>query len=143
MTHDLKQKNSYRWFNSITTRWMDNDQYGHVNNVTYYSYFDTATNKFLINQGGLDVQNGKQIGYIVDSRCQYYAPIAYPETITVGLSVERIGTSSVTYLLAIFKEGEEKASAQGAMTHVFVNRETGKPEPIAAEMRAALESLLV
>ena len=122
---------------------MDNDQYGHVNNVTYYSYFDTATNKFLINQGGLDVQNGKQIGYIVDSHCQYYAPIAYPETITVGLSVERIGTSSVTYLLAIFKEGEEQASAQGSMTHVFVGRVTGKPEPIEAEMRAALESLLV
>lgn len=143
MTQDLKQKSSYRWFNSITTRWMDNDQYGHVNNVTYYSYFDTATNKFLINQGGLDVQNGKQIGYIVDSHCQYYAPIAYPETITVGLSVERIGTSSVTYLLAIFKEGEEQASAQGSMTHVFVSRVTGKPEPIEAEMRAALESLLV
>ena len=139
----IESRENYFAFKPITTRWMDNDAYGHVNNVTYYSYFDTAANCYLIEEGGLDIENGSVIGFVVNSGCNYNSPIAYPEKIEAGLRVDRLGNSSVTYGLAIFKEGETQAAAQGHFVHVFVDRETNKPVAIPAKMRAALEAILV
>jgi len=139
----IESRENYFAFKPITTRWMDNDTYGHVNNVTYYSYFDTAANCYLIEEGGLDIENGSVIGFVVNSGCNYNSPIAYPEKIEAGLRVDRLGNSSVTYGLAIFKEGETQAAAQGHFVHVFVDRETNKPVAIPDKMRAALEAILV
>ena len=139
----IESRENYFAFKPITTRWMDNDAYGHVNNVTYYSYFDTAANCYLIEEGGLDIENGSVIGFVVNSGCNYNSPIAYPEKIEAGLRVDRLGNSSVTYGLAIFKEGETQAAAQGHFVHVFVDRETNKPVAIPDKMRTALEAILV
>jgi acyl-CoA thioester hydrolase len=127
----------------ITTRWMDNDVYGHVNNVTYYSYFDTVANTFLIEQAGLDIHNGKSIGYIVQSECFYHSAVAYPDKIEGAFKVIRIGNSSVQYGVAIFKQGEDIACAHGTMTHVFVDRKTQKPVSIDGDFRTALERALI
>jgi acyl-CoA thioester hydrolase len=127
----------------ITTRWMDNDVYGHVNNVTYYSYFDTVANTFLIEQAGLDIYNGTSIGYIVQSECFYHSAVAYPDKIEGAFKVIRIGNSSVQYGVAIFKQGEDIASAHGTMTHVFVDRKTEKPVAIDGDFCKALEGALV
>lgn len=143
MEKNIPSRDEFPWYYSINTRWMDNDQYGHVNNVTYYSYFDTAVNAYLIENCGLDTQFGNQIGYIVSSSCDYFAAVAYPETIEVGVSVEHLGSSSVTYRVAVFKEHWTKACAAGRMTHVFVDRQTEKPAPIRGSLRAALEELLI
>lgn len=140
---DLPTRESYRWFMPITTRWMDNDIYGHVNNVHYYSYFDTVANTYLINEAGLDIHGGDIIGYIVNSQCDYKKAIAFPEKIEGGFRVNRLGNSSVEYGIAIFKEGESDCCAFGTFTHVFVDRETERPVPIPEQMRAALESMLV
>ncbi len=136
-------RSDYFAFNSISTRWSDNDVYGHVNNVTYYSYFDTAANNYLITEGGLDIENSPIIGFVVNSGCNYNSAIAYPDKIEAGLRVDRLGNSSVQYGVAIFKEGEDAAAANGHFVHVFVDRETNKPVPIPAKMRAALEAILV
>lgn len=136
-------RNDYFAFNAITTRWSDNDVYGHVNNVTYYSYFDTAANNYLINEGGLDIENSPIIGFVVNSGCNYNSAIAYPDKIEAGLRVDRLGNSSVQYGVAIFKDGEEHAAANGHFVHVFVDRETNKPVAIPEKMRAALEAILV
>jgi acyl-CoA thioester hydrolase len=133
----------YKIFYPITTRWMDNDFYGHINNVTYYSYFDTAANKYLIEEGGLDIANGEVIGFVVNSGCQYLAPIAYPETIEAGLRVDKLGNSSVQYGLAIFKAGEQQACAHGYFVHVFVNRQTQKSTAIPELIRQALAKIVV
>ena len=128
---------------SITTRWMDNDAYGHVNNVVYYSYFDTAVNTYLIEKGALDVAKGRVIGFTVETGCVYLAPLTYPETVVAGLRVARIGRSSVRYEVAIFKQGAETAAAQGHFVHVYVDRDTQRPVDIPAPLRAALEPLRV
>jgi acyl-CoA thioester hydrolase len=133
----------YKIFYPITTRWMDNDFYGHVNNVTYYSYFDTAANKYLIEEGGLDIATAEVIGFVVNSGCQYLAPIAYPETIEVGLRVDKLGNSSVQYGLAIFKTGEQQACAHGHFVHVFVNRQSQKSTAIPETLRQALAKIVV
>jgi acyl-CoA thioester hydrolase len=143
MTDNSDQRSSYNYFADITTRWMDNDIYGHVNNVVYYSYFDSVANKFLIEEGGLDIHSAEIIGFVVASSCQYKSPIAYPDKIEAGLTVNKLGNSSVEYAIAIFKQGAENASAVGTFTHVFVNRATGKSVPIPPTIRAALETLLV
>lgn len=135
-------RDDYRVFYPITTRWSDNDIYGHVNNVTYYSYFDTAANRYLIEEGGLDIEDGSVVGYVVNSGCQYHAPITYPETIEAGVRVDRLGNSSVQYGIAIFREGEQQAAAHGHFVHVFVERAQNKAVPIPANLRAALEKLL-
>jgi acyl-CoA thioester hydrolase len=122
MSDDAQQRSDYRWFLPITTRWMDNDVYGHVNNVHYYSWFDTIANSFLIEQGGLDIKNGATIGYIVHSQCSYKSAIAFPEAIEGGFRVNKLGRSSVEYGIAIFKQGQQHASAFGSYTHVFVAR---------------------
>ena len=143
MSEATHNRGDYRWFLPITTRWMDNDIYGHVNNVHYYGYFDTVANTFLIEQGGLDIHGGDTIGYIVNSQCSYRAPIAFPERIEGGFRVNRLGNSSVEYGIAIFKAGEDSACAHGTFTHVFVDRETEKPVAIAGKMREALSAMLV
>ncbi|MFT6267412.1 MAG: acyl-CoA thioester hydrolase [Alphaproteobacteria bacterium] len=134
----LPQRNDFRYFFNIDTRWMDNDIYGHVNNVVYYSYFDSIVNKYLIEHANLDIHNGQDIGLMVSSNCNYYSSIAFPEKIVGGIAVSRIGNSSVSYKVAIFKEDQDNASADGSMTHVFVNRKTNKPTPILGTLKEAL-----
>lgn len=127
----------------INTRWMDNDIYGHINNVAYYSFFDTAANTFLISHCGLDIHSGEVIGLVVSSGCEYIAPISFPEKIEVGLRIDRLGNSSVQYGLAIFKENEPQACAFGHFTHVFVNRISNRPTKLSSEMRRSMEKITV
>ena len=134
-------RRDYKHFQPITTRWHDNDIYGHVNNVVYYGFFDTAVNNYLIQQGGLDIQDGDIVGFVVSSACDYFASIAYPDLIEVGLRVARLGNSSVQYELAIFREGEQEACAAGRFVHVFVERASNRPTAIPPRLRAALEAL--
>ena len=136
-------RDEYKVFYPITTRWSDNDIYGHVNNVVYYSYFDTAANQYLIDEGGLDPQDGRIVGYVVNSGCEYHAPIAHPENIEAGVRVDRLGNSSVQYGIGIFKEGREEACAHGHFVHVFVERATDTAVPIPENLRGALEKILV
>ncbi|WP_394375391.1 acyl-CoA thioesterase [Stutzerimonas frequens] len=134
-------RRDYKHFQPITTRWHDNDIYGHVNNVVYYGFFDTAVNNYLIQQGGLDIQDGDIVGFVVSSACDYFASIAYPDLIEVGLRVAKLGNSSVQYELAIFREGEQEACAAGRFVHVFVDRASNRPTAIPGRLRAALEAL--
>ncbi|WP_290631581.1 acyl-CoA thioesterase, partial [Aquisalimonas sp.] len=115
-------RQDYRVFRDITTRWMDNDVYGHVNNVTYYSYFDTAVNHYLIEEGGLDIHRAPVVGLVVSSSCSYHRPIAFPEPVEAGLRVDRLGNSSVQYGVGIFRAGEAELCAHGQFVHVFVDR---------------------
>ncbi|MCQ4257992.1 acyl-CoA thioesterase [Stutzerimonas stutzeri] len=133
----------YRHFQPITTRWHDNDIYGHVNNVVYYSYFDSAVNAYLIERGGLDIHEGEVVGFVVSSSCDYFASIAFPDALDVGMRVRKLGNSSVQYELAIFKQGEDEACAAGRFVHVFVDRASNRPTPIPEGLRTALQSLLV
>ena len=131
----------YKVFYPITTRWSDNDIYGHVNNVTYYSYFDTAANRYLIEEGGLDISDGSIVGYVVNSGCEYHVPITYPEAIEAGVRVDRLGNSSVQYGVGIFRKGETLACASGHFVHVFVDRATERPVPIPEPIRSALDRI--
>ena len=126
----------------IATRWMDNDVYGHVNNVVYYAYFDTVINRWLIDEGGLDIHGAEVIGLCVDSRCAYLAPVAFPDPLEAGLRVAHLGRSSVRYEIAIFKAGIDAAVAQGEFVHVFVDRATRRSVDIPAPIRAALQRLV-
>lgn len=139
----LETRDNYKQFYPITTRWMDNDYYGHVNNVTYYSYFDTAANQYLIEVGGLDLENSPVIGVVVNSSCTYKSSVAYPQRLEVGLRVDRLGNSSVQYGLAIFAEGESEASAFGQFIHVFVDRKTNRSVAIPASIRYALQNIVI
>jgi len=143
MTHTTPQRTDYRYFQSITTRWHDNDIYGHVNNVTYYSFFDSAVNTYLIERGGLDIHEGAVVGFVVSSSCDYFASIAYPDLIEVGVRVAKLGNSSAQYELAVFKAGESEACAAGRFVHVFVDRESNQPVSIPEGLRAALQVLVV
>ncbi|MCQ2999186.1 acyl-CoA thioesterase [Pseudomonas syringae] len=143
MTNTTPQRADYRHFQPITTRWHDNDIYGHVNNVTYYSFFDSAVNTYLIERGGLDIHDGSVVGFVVSSSCDYFASIAYPELIEVGLRVAKLGNSSVQYELAVFKVGEDEACAAGRFVHVFVNRGSNLPVSIPETLREALQILVV
>jgi acyl-CoA thioester hydrolase len=134
-------RGDYVRFVPISTRWMDNDVYGHVNNVVYYSFFDTAVNQILVETGVLDPATSETIGLVVETRCNYFASIAFPARIEVGLRVTKIGRSSVRYAVAIFSEGEDLASAQGSFTHVYVARATQKPVSIPERVLAVLRSL--
>jgi len=131
----------YRWFAAVTTRWMDNDVYGHVNNAHYYSYFDTAINRFLIERGGLDIHGAPVVGYIVSSSCEYFAPVSYPDDLVVGVRADRIGQRSVHYGVGLFLAADEAARAAGTMVHVFVDRSSGKAVEIPALLRKALEGV--
>ncbi len=137
----VERRNRYHHFREITTRWEDNDVYGHVNNVVYYSFFDTAANCYLIEAGGLDIEASGVIGVVVESKCNYRRSAAFPEVLEAGLRADRIGNSSVRYGIGIFKKDEDEVSAWGHFVHVFVDRETRKPVPIPADIRAALERI--
>ena len=139
----MPQRAEYPYMQAITTRWHDNDVYGHVNNVTYYSFFDTAVNTYLIEVGGLDIQDGEVVAFVVSSACDYFASIAFPERIELGLRVGKLGSSSVQYELAVFKAGEEEACAAGRFVHVFVDRASNRPVAIPDRLRTALEQLVV
>ena len=132
----------YLFHTPLTTRWSDNDLYGHINNVAYYSYFDSAVNLYLIEAGGLDIVHGAVIGLVVESQCQYQAPLAYPTPIVAGLRVDRLGNRAVTYGLAIFAEGDDRAAAHGHVVHVFVDRGSRKPVAIPPSLRDALARLV-
>ncbi len=133
----------YRHFLAISTRWMDNDAYGHVNNVTYYSYFDTVVNEHLITVGGLDIACDPVVGYVVETQCIYRKPLTFPEALDAGMRVVRLGTSSVTYEIGIFRQRDADAAATGRFVHVWVDRTTQRPAPIPPRIRAALEPLVV
>jgi acyl-CoA thioester hydrolase len=136
-----KARSHYRVFRSIGTRWMDNDLYGHVNNVVYYSWFDTAVNAYLIEQGALDIHQGEVIGLVIETQCNYFAPLAFPQTVQAGLRVAHLGTSSVRYEVGLFAEGEENAAACGHFVHVYVDRETRRPVPLPLLLKNTLETL--
>jgi acyl-CoA thioester hydrolase len=134
-------RSAYRVFRPITTRWMDNDQYGHVNNVVYYSWFDTAVNAHLIEQGALDVAHGQVIGLVVETQCHYFAPLAFPQTIEAGLRVAHIGSSSVRYEVGLFAQGAPMTAARGHFVHVYVDRASQRPAPLPAPLKAVLQQL--
>jgi acyl-CoA thioester hydrolase len=138
------QRTDYAAIRTVTTRWMDNDMYGHVNNVVYYSYFDTAVNAWLIEAGLLapaesSRQDAEVIGLVVETQCRYFAPISFPDSVAIGMRVARLGRSSVRYELAVFRNDETSAAAQGHFIHVYVDRETRRPTPLPAAMRQLLE----
>jgi acyl-CoA thioester hydrolase len=135
------RRDAYPYLHAITTRWDDNDVYGHVNNVRYFGFFDTAINAWLIAEGGLDIEGGAVIGLCAESHCAYTAAIAFPDAVTVGLRAGDVGSSSVRYELAVFKDDETDPSATGWFVHVFVDRATRRPVPFPARLRDALERL--
>lgn len=135
-------RQDYLHFQPITTRWMDNDAYGHVNNVVYYSYFDTVVNTYLIGAGVLDPNTSPTIGLVIETQCNYFAPLSFPETVVAGLRVATLGNSSVRYEVGLFRDDDETAAAQGHFVHVYVDRATRRPVPLPPDMRAALEPLL-
>ena len=131
----------YACFVGLDTRWADNDVYGHVNNAAYYAFFDTAVNRILVEAGALDITRSETVGLVVANACDYFASLAFPDRIEVGLRVAAIGRSSVQYRLGVFREGESEAAAQGAFTHVYVDRATQKPVEIPAAFRRVLETM--
>jgi acyl-CoA thioester hydrolase len=133
-------RSAYRVFRPIGTRWSDNDVYGHVNNVVYYSWFDTAVNGWLIEQGALDIHQGSTIGLVIETQCNYFAPLAFPETVEAGLRVARIGSSSVRYEVGLFAQGAPTTAARGHFIHVYVDRETRRPVPLPEKLKKTLET---
>ena len=131
-------RSTYRTFLAIPTRWMDNDTYGHVNNVTYYSYFDTLVNEHLIREGGLDIARDPVVGVVVETRCTFRKSLSFPERVDAAMRVARLGTSSVAYDIALFREGDPEPAATGAFVHVWVDRATQRPVPVPPAIRAAL-----
>lgn len=136
-------RQDFRFFRTIPTRWSDNDQYGHVNNVVYFAFFDTAISLFLIEEAGLDVAAGSIIGLCVNNGCSYHASIAHPEQIDVGLRIGKLGSSSVRYEVGLFKHNEDEAAAFGHFVHVFVDRQTQRPVPIPDGIRSVMAGIVV
>ena len=134
-------RDHYRVFQSITTRWADNDVYGHVNNVVYYSWFDTAVNSHLIAEGALDIHAGSTIGLVVETQCNYFAPLAFPQVVEAGIRVARLGGSSVRYEVGLFAHGETMTAAHGHFVHVYVDRHTRRPVVLPVMLREVLEAL--
>lgn len=128
-------------FRDIPTRWADNDIYGHVNNVIYYSWFDTAVNSYLIEQGALDIHQGSTIGLVIETQCNYFAPLAFPQLVQAGLRVGALGTSSVRYEIGLFAQGQAVSAACGHFVHVYVDRQTRKPVALPARLREVLQGL--
>jgi acyl-CoA thioester hydrolase len=135
-------RSAYKVFRDISTRWMDNDAYGHVNNVVYYSWFDTAVNAHLIEQGVLDIHQGSTIGLVVETQCHYFAPLAFPQPVQAGLRVAHLGRSSVRYEVGLFAQGEPLTAAHGHFVHVYVDRQTRRPVALPAELKTVLEKLV-
>lgn len=136
-----EQRSGYRVFRPISTRWMDNDAYGHVNNVVYYSWFDTVVNAHLIEQGVLDIHGGDTIGLVIETQCNYFASLAFPQTVEAGLRVAHMGTSSVRYEVGLFAQGEPLTAAKGHFIHVYVDSKTRRPVPLPAPLKTVLEQL--
>ncbi len=136
------RRGDFRLFRPIPTRWNDNDVYGHVNNVVYYSYFDTAVNAYLVENDVLAIGDSAIVGLVVETGCTYHASAAFPALLETGLKVVRLGRSSVRYAIAVFRAGDEEALAQGHFVHVYVERATRRPVPIPAPVRAVLEVLV-
>ena len=134
-------RDAYRWYMTIATRWADNDAYGHVNNTVFYQWFDTAVNCWLIEAGLLDIEIGDPIGLVVETGCSYFAPMSFPGNVEVGIALEKLGSSSVTYRIGVFGAGHHEPSAQGQFTHVYVGRESRRPTPLPDAWRAKLETL--
>ncbi len=131
----------YRAFRRIPTRWSDNDIYGHVNNVVYYSWFDTAVNALLIERGALDIHGGSTIGFVVETQCSYFSPLAFPQVVEAGVRVARAGSSSVRYEIALFASGADTSAAQGHFVHVYVDRATRRPVPLPDALRRVVDAL--
>jgi acyl-CoA thioester hydrolase len=136
-------RGAYRHFSTLTTRWLDNDAYGHLNNVQYYSFFDTAVNRYLIDAGALDIAAGGVIGLVVQTHCDFFSPLAFPQDVEAGLRVSRIGGASVRYELGLFGAGEPLSAAAGHFIHVYVERSSRKPVALPAALLAALTPLVV
>lgn len=130
-------------FRDIPTRWADNDVYGHVNNVVYYSWFDTAVNAYLIEQGALDIHHGEAIGLVIETQCNYFAPLAFPQMVQAGIRVAKLGTSSVRYEIGLFAQGDAWSAAVGHFVHVYVDKTTRRPVALSAALRQALEPLVL
>ena len=137
------RREQYRHFLPIQTRWSDNDAYGHVNNVVYYSWFDTVVNEYLIAAGALDIQSSPVVGLVVETQCNYFSELAFPQPVDAGLRVARAGTSSVRYEIALFGALAELASAQGHFVHVYVDRASRRPVALPPALRAAVERLRI
>jgi acyl-CoA thioester hydrolase len=134
-------RRDFRHYLTIPTRWHDNDAYGHVNNVVYYAYFDTVVNEHLIRAAGLDIASSREVGLVVETSCRYHRSLAFPDVLEAGMRVDRLGTTSATYAIALFREGEDEAAADGRFVHVWVDRATQRPTPIPARVRSALAAL--
>ncbi len=135
-------RSAFKAFRPIGTRWSDNDVYGHVNNVVYYSWFDTAVNGLLIDMGAIDIHKGKVIGLVIETQCNYFAPLAFPEKVFAGIRVAHIGSSSVRYEVGLFPEdAAQNCAARGHFIHVYVDKETRRPVPLPPELLSVLETL--
>ncbi len=145
MSQDLKTltRQDFVHFMAIPTRWMDNDVYGHVNNVNYYSYFDTVVNQYLIEQGVLDIQKSPVVGLVVQTGCSYFSSIAFPDLIHAGLRVTKLGNSSVRYEVGLFKNEDQQVSAAGHFIHVYVDRQTQRPVSLPEPLRAVLRQIYI
>jgi len=132
----------YKVFRDLGTRWMDNDAYGHVNNVVYYSWFDTAVNAYLIERGALDIERSEVIGLVIETQCNYFAPLAFPQMVQAGIRVARLGSSSVRYEVGLFAQGEPLTAAKGHFIHVYVDRHSRRPVPLPPQLKSVLETLL-
>ncbi len=143
MTKTLPTRAEYGFFLEIPTRWMDNDIYGHVNNVTYYSYFDTVVARFLLGSGAINLVDSPVIGVVVETQCRFHAPLAFPDPVTAGLRVERVGTTSIRYGIGIFRGEAGQVSAEGHFVHVYVDRATQRqPTPLPDALRRAATEIL-
>ena len=139
----VEKRDAYKVFRDITTRWMDNDVYGHVNNVVYYSWFDTAVNAHLIEQGALDIHHGDTIGLVIETQCNYFSPLAFPQTIQAGIRVAKLGASSVRYEVGLFAQGEDVCAARGHFVHVYVHKDTRRPvQSLPLNLKSVLEKLV-
>jgi len=135
-------RSAYKVFRTISTRWMDNDAYGHVNNVIYYSWFDTAVNAYLIEQGVLDIEHGSTIGLVIETQCNYFEPLAFPQNVDAGIRVARLGNSSVRYEVGLFAQGAPLSAAKGHFIHVYVDRATRRPTALPQPLKTVLETLV-
>lgn len=143
MKPQTEKRSDFKYFHVITTRWMDNDVYGHVNNVIYYSWFDTAVNQFLIANNVLDIELSPVVGLVIETQCNYFAPVSFPDRITIGIRVAKLGNSSVRYEVGVFRNDEDHGSAQGHFIHVYVSRDERRPVAIPDTMQTVLQSIHV
>jgi len=135
-------RQDFRVFREISTRWMDNDVYGHINNVVYYSWFDTAVNAYLIEQGVLDIENGQTIGVVVETQCNYFAPLSFPQMVEAGIRVAHLGASSVCYEIGLFAKSAPLTAASGHFIHVYVDKQSRRPVPLPLNLKNVLEKLV-